>query len=66
MDGTEYYLITYVTLPHSMFVYPYDTKGAEDDFVLLPLYDSELWKSTSQEEKDRMIQHEVNTLRPRK
>lgn len=65
-DGSEYYLIVYKTLPHSMFIYPYDTHGAEDDFVLLPLYDTELWKNTSQEEKDRMIQHDVDALRPRK
>lgn len=65
-DGTEYYLIVYPTLPHSMFLYPYDKGVADEDCTLLPLYDTELWRATSQEEKDRMIQHEVDSLRPRK
>jgi hypothetical protein len=65
-DGTEYYLIVYLTLPHSMFLYPYDKGVADEDCTLIPLYDTELWRMTSQEEKDRMIQHEVDALRPRK
>ena len=65
-DGTEYYLIVYLTLPHSMFLYPYDKGVADEDCTLIPLYDTELWRMTSQEEKDRMIQQEVDVLRPRK
>lgn len=65
-SGKEYYLITYTTLPHSMFLMPYDKGCADEDLVLIPFYDTELWNNCSQGEIEGIIEHDVSSLHPRK
>jgi hypothetical protein len=63
--GKEYYLITYTTLPHSMFLYPYDKGCADDDLVLLPFYNTKMWKNLNHEEMEEFIAHDIERLSPR-
>lgn len=64
--GKEYYLITYTTLPHSMFLYPYDKGCSDDNLVLLPFYNTEMWKNLNHEEMEGFIEHDMERLSPRK
>lgn len=63
--GKEYYLITYTTLPHSMFLYPYDKGCADDDLVLLPFYNTKMWKNLNHKEMEEFIAHDIERLSPR-
>lgn len=65
-SGKEYYLITYTTLPHSMFVYPYDKHCADEDLILIPFYDSDLWNNCTKGEMDGIIEHDIETQHPRR
>lgn len=65
-SGKEYYLITYTTLPHSMFIYPYDKGCADEDLVLIPFYNSELWNNCSKGEMEGIIEHDIATANPRR
>lgn len=63
-SGKEYYLIAYSTLPHSMFLMPYDKGCADEDLILVPFYNTELWNNCSQGEINSLIDESIRTARP--
>lgn len=63
--GRTYYLVTYTTLPHSMFLYPYDKGCADEDLVLKPMYETELWQNTPKEKLDDILETDIKRLSPR-
>jgi hypothetical protein len=44
---------------------PYDKGCADEDLVLIPFYDTELWNNCSQGEIEGIIEHDVSSLHPR-
>jgi hypothetical protein len=49
-----------------MFLYPYDKGCADEDLVLKPMYETELWQNTPKEKLDDILETDIKRASPRR